>query len=111
MSLKFSASRRKVERAMKHVHDLNQLLDTFAKSDFYSVSVEERKGSNYDKPGFSATDAALIIGDALHNFKSALDMLYYQAMYETTGVTDHRTRFPIREELRGFQKCGRRLER
>jgi hypothetical protein len=101
--MNFSASRRKVERAMKHVYDLNQLLDSFAKSDFYSVSIEEHKGSNHvridiNKSGFSATDAALIIGDALHNFKGALDMLYYQAMHETTGVTDHRTRFPIREE-------------
>jgi hypothetical protein len=101
--MEFSSSRRKVERAAKHIRDLDELLNTFAKSDFYSVSIEEHKGSNHvrigiDKSGFSTTDAALIIGDALHNLKSALDMLYYQAMHETTGATDHRTRFPIRNE-------------
>jgi hypothetical protein len=88
---------------MKHIRDLNQLLDTFAKSDFYVVTVEEYKGKNHvridiDKSGFSTIEAALIIGDALHNLKSALDLLYFKAMRETTGTVDHRTRFPIRDE-------------
>src|ERR1019366_1892034 len=99
--MKFSASRRKVERAMKHIHDLNELLVTFSQSDFYTVSVEEYKGSNHvridiDKSGFSIIDAALSVGDALHNLRSALDMLYYQAMHEATGLTDQWTRFPYR---------------
>jgi hypothetical protein len=101
--MNFPSSRRKVERAMKHVHDLNELLVAFSQSDFYTVSVEDHEGSNnvridIDNSGFSAIDAALIIGDALHNLKSALDILYYQIMHESTGVTDHRTRFPIRNE-------------
>jgi hypothetical protein len=88
---------------MKHIHDLNELLASFAKSDFYSVSIEMHERSNHvridiDRSGFPSIDAALIIGDALHNLKSALDMLYYQAMHDTTGVTDPRTRFPVRDE-------------
>ena len=112
--MKFSASRRKVERAMKHIHDLKELLITFSESDFYAVSVEEYKGSNHvridiDKSGFSTIDAALIVGDALHNLRSALDMLYYQAMHEATGLTDQWTRFPIfneREKLVSSIKGG-----
>jgi hypothetical protein len=101
--MKFPQSRKKVERANEHIHDLNQRLLTFAKSDFYSVRVEEYKGENHvridiDKSGFDTMHAALIVGDALHNFRSALDMLYYQAMHETTGLTDQWTRFPIFNE-------------
>ncbi len=87
---------------MKHIHDLNELLNAFAASDFYTVSVKEYKGSNHlfidiDKSGFPMTEAALIIGDVLHNLRSAVDILYYRAFYCTAGGVDHRTRFPIRK--------------
>jgi hypothetical protein len=106
--MKFPASRRKVERAMEHIRDLNNLLKAFSESSFYSVSVKEHRGHNcialeIDKSRFDMTRCALIIGDALHNLKSALDILYYQ-IFDTAapGSADHRTRFPIRggrEEL------------
>ena len=87
---------------MKHVYDLNKLLASFSESDFYTVSVEEYKGCNHIaikfKAHFSTTTAALIIGDALHNFRSALDMLYYWAFHCTLGGTNHRTKFPIRDQ-------------
>jgi hypothetical protein len=100
--MNFPASRSKVERANKHILDLNELLNTFTKSDFYSVSVKKNKGSNYlffdiDRTGFPGTDAALITGDAIHNLKSALDLLYYQAVEAATGSTESYTRFPIRD--------------
>lgn len=101
--MNFTASRRKVERSVEHIYDLNKLLKSFAESDFYAVSVKEYEGSNHvfidiDKSGFDATRAALIIGDVLHNLKSALDILYYQTFDTMTGAADHRTRFPIRDE-------------
>lgn len=99
--MEFPASRRKVERAAEHIRDLNELLNAFVKSDFYSVTI---KGDNsnrvfidIDKSGFDQTRAALIIGDALHNLRSALDILYYQAFNGMTGAADQWTRFPIRD--------------
>jgi len=88
---------------MQHVRDLKNLLQFFAGSNFYSVSVQEYKGSNclsfeIDKSGFNMINAALLIGDALHNLKSALDILYFQTFNAATGMADHRTRFPIRNE-------------
>jgi hypothetical protein len=100
--MEFSASRCKVERAMKHIHDLNKLLVSFSESDFYSVRVEEYKGRNHVVIEFTRrfpeADGALILGDALHNLRSAVDILYYQAFYEGTGIVDDRTQFPIRNE-------------
>jgi len=112
--MNFPASRRKVERAMEHINDLNTLLKTFTESDFYSVSVKEHRGSNclffeIDTSGLDRTRCALIIGDVLHNLKSALDILYYQIFDAYTGAANHRTRFPVRdhrEELVGSVKGG-----
>jgi hypothetical protein len=39
-----------------------------------------------------------MIGDALHNLRSALDLLYYRIFNELTGKADKFTRFPIRDE-------------
>jgi hypothetical protein len=37
----FSASRLKIERAKKHIDDINALVLAFVKSDFYTITVEE----------------------------------------------------------------------
>jgi uncharacterized membrane protein len=75
----------KIERAEKHIRDLNALLETFVNSDFYSVSVYADRGENYigfefNKFKFPLIEAALIVGDVLHNLHSALDILYYRAV-------------------------------
>jgi hypothetical protein len=100
--MKFPHSRKKVERAMKHIGDLNDFISAFSDSDFYSVQVQEHKGSNkvfiaYSRQ-FPISSAALIIGDALHNLRSALDLVYYRAFDGATGLADKWTRFPIRDE-------------
>jgi hypothetical protein len=96
----FSASRLKVKRAKQHIDDINSALTEFLNSDFYTVSVDKdfEKGSNHlcidIKPTpFPFHGAALVIGDALHNLRSALDILYYGFV---SGPTDW-TSFPIRD--------------
>jgi hypothetical protein len=95
-----SASRLKVKRAKQHIDDINSAITGFLNSDFYAVSVDKdnEKGSNFlcidIKPTpFPFHGAALVIGDALHNLRSALDILYYGFV---SGPTDWTT-FPIRD--------------
>jgi hypothetical protein len=38
-----------------------------------------------------------VIGDALHNLRSALDLLYYATVLECGGVPTKWTRFPVRD--------------
>lgn len=99
--MKFPDSREKVKRAMKHIRDLDELISIFSTSDFYSLTVKEYRGQNcvfiIFVRQFPETTAALIIGDALHNMRSALDLLYYRAFDGITAMADHRTRFPIRD--------------
>ncbi|HTA48891.1 MAG TPA: hypothetical protein VK930_05515 [Verrucomicrobiae bacterium] len=87
---------------MKHIHDLNNLVVSFCESDFYSVAVKQYKGTNcvciQFFRGLPKIDAALIIGDALHNLRSALDIMYCRALYSTTGATGRFTKFPIFDE-------------
>lgn len=98
----FHASKLKIERAKKHILDLNALLTNFLASDFYSVTVEKESQYglsllkiDFDETQFPSDGAALIIGDALHNLKSALDLLYFQVVSHG-GVTTKYTMFPIR---------------
>lgn len=105
----FSDSRLKIERAQKHVRDLKAMLDDFVLSDFYSVSIEQYRNSapnflrfEMDKSGFQSNVAAVIIGDALHNLRSALDLLYYRAILDGGCIATRWTGFPIfdtREQL------------
>jgi hypothetical protein len=101
--LAIAASREKVKRAEKHIRDLDVLLSTLA--NLYSLAVEQdsRQKISFLKFDIQTSpqeliDCALVIGDALHNLRSALDVLYYG---QVVGQTRY-TRFPIldtREKL------------
>jgi len=100
MSTPFDTSRRKIERAEKHISDLDRLFTNLALSDFYDLVIDTNSetGENglsihYDHSKIPLTDSALILGDALHNLRSALDIAYYRIVAEGTA-TDW-TRFPI----------------
>lgn len=102
----------KVKRAKKHINDLIVLLTEFAKTDFYTVTIEERQWKHgwlrneivvtLDPRAELRTEVALIIGDVLHNLKSSLDLLFYQVVLACGGTPSDHTRFPVRntrEEL------------
>ena len=107
----FRESKEKVKRAVKHINDLDAMLSDFSDSDFYSLHIDKdvNTGTNHlrleiDKFPFPVNAAALIIGDALHNLRSSLDLLYYATVINCGGTPSKWTRFPIRdtrEELMG----------
>jgi len=74
MSNAFSASRLKIERARKHLSDLENLVNDFVKqaAGVYPNDCDEI-GVSYSAE--LLTDIALTIGDAIHNARSALDIL------------------------------------
>jgi hypothetical protein len=112
----FKPSRLKVERAEKHILDLYNLLGAFPSDpNFHSVSIEE-DNARYGIKSLVITihkstaefldEAALIIGDALHNLRGALDILYFEVVrINGVGLASGWTRFPItntRQELIAF---------
>jgi hypothetical protein len=99
-----TTSRLKIKRAYKHVDELNTMLGAFAESNFYAIKVEHdpKQRTNFvcfdiDITTFPMTDAALTIGDALHNLRSALDHLWYQVVLDCGGTPTYWTSFPIRD--------------
>jgi len=121
-NMEFSASRLKVERAEKHIGDLVEMVGAFTETDdFHSVRIEfdERQRTNHLRVDmlmsrFPGNHIALTIGDALHNLRSALDLLWYQVVLECNGNPGNWTTFPVRDtrqELAGVLKSALNLKR
>jgi len=102
----FTGARLKIERADKHIGDLADVLAIFLKSDFYRLSVE-KNAEGHDALTLESTtplpsDVALILGDALHNLRSALDHVAYEVIANTGETPSRHVAFPIakgRQEL------------
>ena len=107
---RFRGSRLKVERAYKHIADVSSILEAFIGSDFYDLTVDKdpETGENFlrcaIKSRLEEEKIALIIGDALHNLRSALDLLYFETVELCDGASTKWTRFPFadtRDQLIG----------
>jgi hypothetical protein len=105
---RFQGSRLKVERAYKHITDIDSILEAFIGSDFYNLTVDKHSetGENFLLCNITSRleeeEIALIIGDVLHNLRSALDLLYYETVVLCNGTPSKWTRFPFadtREQL------------
>lgn len=102
MAENFHGSKRKIQRAAKHLFDLNQWL---TRADFYILSINqdaERRNCLtlfFDTETSSAEDAAVMIGDVLHNLRSALDILWNDIIVECGGTVTKWSGFPIRNTV------------
>ena len=99
---RFAAARLKIERAEKHIADLGAIVT--ALPDAYASTVEpnEKLGQTIkyiapDSPKIAA-DMALIIGDALHNLRTAIDYAYLGAVQKRAcSAFDSWTTLPVGE--------------
>lgn len=96
----FSASRKKIERADKHIKDVTMVLRQFSDGDIHTLVVkhDSHTGKNFVQVDFleeefPVIDCALIIGDAIHNLRSALDFMWYEFVANPSEYTS----FPIRD--------------
>jgi predicted RNase H-like HicB family nuclease len=111
----FESASLKVKWAKKHIANLDAFITNFIRSDnFHSVSIEtecdEYRHWNhlrFDLAPFPQNEAALTIGDVLHNLRSALDLLWYEIVLACDGVPTRYTRFPVTDNA---EKLMVRLE-
>jgi hypothetical protein len=94
--------RLKVERAKKHILDLDQRIRAFCDSNPYTIAAKPHPlAAIAHTTLYVATvdpvpeDLALIIGDAIHNLRSSLDHLAWQLVEAGGGVPNKSTYFPI----------------
>ena len=95
----FHGSRLKIERANKHIGDLKTLMDGLVNTDSNRLSIKEdaETGKQFLKIDFIKplpSETVLIIGDAIHNLHSALDLM----MYAVVPNPDKHTKFPFRDD-------------
>jgi len=97
----FSGSRLKIKRANKHISDLNDALDGFIQTDFYSLAVNKDVDTGkqvlrikFLKP--IPESVPLILGDAVHNLRTSLDFVASTIVRIANGTGDY-VKFPIRE--------------
>lgn len=80
----FSASRRKLARAMRHVEEFDQALDKYFTGTWYTCTFDDTKGLQLTIFGVPR-DADMAAGDAIHNMRSALDLLAVEAVTRGGG--------------------------
>jgi hypothetical protein len=94
--------RLKIERAEKHIEDLDGRIEIFRKAEPYTIGakahpVAEIKHTTLfiSKVDPVPNDFALIAGDAIHNLRSSLDHLAWQLVETGGGSPNRYTYFPI----------------
>jgi len=99
----FHASRLKIERAKQHISDLNTRIAQFQGSDFYRISFDKHPQTGKDCFSYQeikvlpSEELALVIGDALHNLKGALDLAINTIIFNRLSRYDDFARFPFRK--------------
>jgi len=102
----FHGARLKIERAKKHVRDLNAILVRI-NTNPHAVLVETDPDTGYDSLKFEPSEPVpeqfmCIAGDALHNLRTALDFVANDIEFSHTGKRTKHTKFPVgntRDEL------------
>jgi hypothetical protein len=101
----------KVERAKKHIADLEDAIRAFLGSHPYEVATRRDRQTrrlSYDLARIEdvPTNISAIAGDAIHNLRSSLDHLAYRlflAGTEATSGLEHKVFFPIAEDATRYQ--------
>jgi hypothetical protein len=101
MTTCFHGARLKIERANEHINDLYLRWRDFSKTGPYSVLVENDPETGDSLLRISMDQPAperilLIIGDIIHNLRSALDFAMSEIEFDTVGTRDPHTSFPMR---------------
>jgi len=92
--------RLKIERAKKHIRDLDSGIRMFCDSEPYTLGIEPKTQIQHVALYVSSVEPIpdeihLMIGDAVHNLRSSLDHLVWQLVEAGGGTPNKDTYFPI----------------
>jgi hypothetical protein len=98
----FRGARLKIERANKHIRDLGQLTNGLNQIRSHAIRVETNPDTGYDSLQFLPAkpipgEFMCIVGDALHNLRTALDFVANDIEFANTGKRSNNTKFPVRD--------------
>ncbi|OSZ67162.1 hypothetical protein CAP39_12075 [Sphingomonas sp. IBVSS1] len=101
-----SDARIKLDRACKHISDLEAAIIALEASDLYSITFEQNKGLGSAELKFQSLhqmDKSInaLIGDAVGNLRSALDYLFFPIAVRC-GADPTKVTFPFASDKKGF---------
>ncbi len=101
--------RLKLSRAEKHICDLDSAIRLFCESKPYILTAKPHRIAELDHISFIVesvqpipSDISLIIGDTVHNLRSALDHLAYQLVLANGESPSRNTEFPIGDPAKEY---------
>ncbi len=99
MTEMFQGAKLKIKRAEHHIGDLQASVDAFLKTDFHTLGIEHDQGINILKLEAKPLpdEIPLLIGDAVHNLRTALDHVAWEIVTKAGGVPTRWLSFPILE--------------
>jgi hypothetical protein len=100
--------RAKIERSNQHIKDLETAMRAFRDQNPYGFRIESdpQTGDEIHRVEIrrdTPISLPLVTGDALHNLRSALDHLAWQAHEADGGKPDRQTHFPIRDSAAEYK--------
>src|SRR3990167_642520 len=94
----FLAPKLKIKRANNHIQEFQACLDTFLKTDFYSLHIN-KNFAGHDVLTLDSNplpcEIPLIIGDIIHNLRSSLDIMACEIVTKSGNIPSRNTYFPI----------------
>lgn len=101
----------KVDRAKEHIDNLGPEIRSFLDTEPYVIVREDdpQTGDEIFKVKIRAEPPkqwGVILGDVLHNLRSALDLLAWQLILANGGTPDKRTAFPVSDTAEAFRSGG-----
>lgn len=115
---RFDAARLKLKRANKHITDVQEIVLGLPNAYRSAVERDEETGFNvirYYPPDTEklASELALIIGDAIHNLRTAIEYAYLGVVEKCApSVFDSSTKFPVRKTKKFVENAlkGRKID-
>jgi len=105
-------TRLKLARGRRHIEDLREALEVHFQPEPYRVIRREDEHGDlvYSVQVVNElpTELGAIVGDAIHNTRSALDLLCWQLVTAGGGRPDRNTSFPMPQSERGFDGVAQR---
>jgi hypothetical protein len=100
--------RAKIKRAKEHIRDLQTRIDELINPDSYAIIVEDdpKTGDKVYRAQFRSPippELPAIIGDVLHNLRSALDHLVWQLVKAAGNKPSRENSFPIFTKAKDFR--------
>lgn len=100
----FASARRKIDRADKHIADIDTLVADFQSPEFQSVREDVDTNTGNKILHYRLTeplvleDLSMIVGDAIHNLRTALDYAWFVLVKTFVPLAaDEYTKFPVYE--------------